>query len=322
MTEKSIFNRLGICITVYLVLWIGLQLLVALIIDTVAPAAWDKEWVYWLATMAPMYLVAFPVAVRMLKLLPRRELYKHILKPGHFVQVYCMAVAVMLIGNIIGIVLTTILTNATRWDFTVDATDLILDYGLGWVFLITVVIAPIIEEVLFRKVLIDRLIVFGDVAAIMVSAVLFGLIHGNFSQLFYAIGLGIVFGFVYVRTGKIKYTIGLHMLFNFSGGFVPALFLKKLDFLNTDNFLMNGDFSILFDNLGALLGFVGFEMAIWGIGVAGFILLIINRKKFKVYEGELQLTKREVAKQFVTTPGMLIMLAAIVVLFILNVVGV
>lgn len=322
MTEKSFFNRLGLILTIYIGLWIGLQLVLAFLIDAFAPNAWDMEWVFWVASMAPMYFVAFPVALRMLKKLPRRELYKYKLNPGHFIQLLCMAIAVMLIGNIIGIIITTVLTNVTPWNFTADSTDLILNHGLGWIFLITVVIAPIIEEVLFRKALIDRLVVFGDVTAILVSALLFGFIHGNFSQLFYATGLGIVFGFVYVRTGKIKYTIGLHMLFNFMGGFVPALFLRKLDFLSMEGPLMHGDLSVIFDNIGALFGFVGYEMAIFGLGIAGFILLIYHRKKFKVYEGELQLSKREVAKQFFTTPGMLIMLVAIVVLFVLNVVGV
>lgn len=322
MTEKTFFNRMGWFLAIYIGIWVGLQLVLALLLEHFAPQALDLEWVYWLVSMVPMYVIAFPVTAKLFQKVPRRELYKHTIRPGHMFQTYAMAVALMLIGNIIGIIVTTVLTNVTGTDFTVDSTDIILTHNLGWVFLVAVVIGPIIEELIFRKILIDRLIVFGDGVAIVVSALLFGFFHGNFSQLFYATGLGLIFGFLYVRTGKIKYTIGLHMIFNFFGGFVPALFMKKVDFTGMGDALLWGEFQVIFDNIGAILGFVAFEMALWGVGIAGFVLLIVNRKKFRLNAGELTLSKGQVAKLFFTTPGMLVWIAAIVVLFAINVVGI
>lgn len=322
MSEKAIFNRLGLAMFVYLVLWVGLQLVLATIIPAVAPNALEREWVYWLVAMGPMYFVALPIAVKLLKKLPTRQLYENKLHKGHFVQIYLMTVALMLIGNIIGMILTKILTIVTGVDFAVSITESIFDYKLIWVLLITVIIAPIVEEYLFRKVLIDRLIVFGDGTAILVSALMFGLTHGNLTQLFYAFLIGLMFGFVYVRTGKVKYSIGLHMLFNFLGGFVPAAFMKKMDIFALEESLMQGDFTAVFDRIGSLLGLIGYEMAIWGCGIAGFVLLIVNRKKFRLNQGELQLTKGEVAKQFFTTPGMWLWIIATVALFVINVVGI
>ncbi len=322
MTERSFFNKMGWFLAIYMGVWIGLQLLLTLLVEQFAPAAIEKEWVFWLISMAPMYLVAFPVLLALFKKLPGRTLYKHSLKSGHLVQLYAMAVALMLIGNIIGIILTSVLTNATGLNFTVDSTDLVLEHGLGWVLLIAVIIGPIIEEVIFRKVLIDRLVIFGDGIAIVVSALLFGFIHGNFSQFFYATGLGLVFGFVYVRTGKLKYTIGLHMVFNFFGGFIPALFMKKIDFTVMEDALMQGNISFIFDKIGVLLGFVGFELAIFAIGIIGFILLILHRKKFKLNQGECYLKKGEVVKLFFTTPGMIVWMLATAGLFILNITGI
>lgn len=323
MSEKSIFNRVGISLTVFMVIWVGLQLLLGKIIEKAAPGALENmEWLYWLVASGPMYLVAFPVILKMLKKLPRRQLFEHNLKAGHFMQLFFMAVALMFIGNIIGIIFTSIMTNVTGVEFAVSVTESILGYKLIWVFLISVVIAPIVEEILFRKVLIDRLIVFGDGVAIFLSAMLFGCMHGNFTQLFYAAFIGLIFGFVYVRTGKIKYSIGLHMLFNFCGGFVPAAFMKKMDPFALEDALMQGDFMALLDRIGALLGFAGFELALCGCGVAGFILLIVHRRKFRLNQGELQLTKGEVFKCMFTTPGMWLWLIATVALFVLNIVGV
>ncbi|MBQ8662716.1 MAG: CPBP family intramembrane metalloprotease [Eubacterium sp.] len=322
MSEKAIFNRLGLAMFVYLVLWVGLQLVLATLIPVVAPNALEQEWLYWLVVMGPMYFVALPVAVKLLKKLPTRKLYEHKLHKGHFVQIYLMTVALMLIGNIIGIIITTILTNVTGVDFAVSITESIFEYKLIWVLLITVIIAPIVEEFLFRKVLIDRLIVFGDGVAIVVSALMFGLTHGNLTQLFYTTLIGLMFGFVYVRTGKLKYSVGLHMLFNFLGGFVPAAFMKRMDIFEMQESLLYGDFSVVFERIGSLLGFVGYEMAIWGCGIAGFVLLIINRKKFLLYQGELPLSRGEVAKQFFTTPCMWLWIIATVALFVINVVGI
>lgn len=322
MSEKAIFNRLGLAMFVYLVLWVGLQLVLATVIPDIAPNALEMEWLYWLVSMGPMYFVALPVTVKLLKKLPTRKLYEHKLHKGHFVQIYLMTVALMLIGNIIGIIVTTILTNVTGVDFAVSITESIFEYKLIWVFLITVIIAPIVEEFLFRKVLIDRLIVFGDGVAIVVSSLMFGLTHGNLTQLFYATFIGLMFGFVYVRTGKLKYSVGLHMLFNFLGGFVPAAFMKRMDIFGMQQSLLYGDFSAVFERIGSLFGFVGYEMAIWGCGIAGFVLLIVNRKKFLLYQGELPLSKGEVVKQFFTTPGMWLWIIATVALFVINVAGI
>lgn len=78
--------------------------------------------------------------------------------------------------------------------------------------------APIVEELLYRKMLIDRIAAYGDGVSVVVSGLLFGLAHGNFSQFFYAFGLGALFAYVYIKTGHIGYTIGFHMFFNLIGG--------------------------------------------------------------------------------------------------------
>ena len=88
------------------------------------------------------------------------------------------------------------------------------------IFLLTVVAAPIFEEILYRKLLIDRVAHYGDKVAVILSGVLFGLSHGNFYQFFYAFGLGVVFAYVYINTGKLRYTIIFHAIINFLGSIV------------------------------------------------------------------------------------------------------
>ncbi len=77
-----------------------------------------------------------------------------------------------------------------------------------------VLVAPVMEELLFRRILLRRLLGLGDVSAIVLSALAFALFHTNLYQTVYAFVLGLLFGAVVLLTGSIRDTILLHMLFN------------------------------------------------------------------------------------------------------------
>ena len=65
------------------------------------------------------------------------------------------------------------------------------DMKLWMVVVLTVFLAPIMEELMFRKMLVDRLVPFGQKTAVIVSGLSFGLFHGNFHQfLCYGAGNG------------------------------------------------------------------------------------------------------------------------------------
>ncbi|MBQ6585501.1 MAG: CPBP family intramembrane metalloprotease [Coriobacteriales bacterium] len=78
-------------------------------------------------------------------------------------------------------------------------------------FFFVAFLGPIIEEYIFRYHVIRRTVGFGQKNAVLFSALLFGLFHGNLSQCFYTFAIGLVLGYVYVRTGKLRYTIALHI---------------------------------------------------------------------------------------------------------------
>ncbi len=81
--------------------------------------------------------------------------------------------------------------------------------------LISVAILPaILEEMSFRGFLLEKLRPLGDRFAVLMSAVLFGLLHGNIVQIPFAFLLGLFFGYVTVRTNNIFIAIFLHFLNN------------------------------------------------------------------------------------------------------------
>jgi membrane protease YdiL (CAAX protease family) len=82
-------------------------------------------------------------------------------------------------------------------------------YGLA-----VIVIPPLVEEMLFRGVVLQSLKRFGDGFAIVVSAFFFGLYHGNLIQIVFAFLSGLALGFVVVRTGSLLPSILIHCFNN------------------------------------------------------------------------------------------------------------
>ncbi len=76
------------------------------------------------------------------------------------------------------------------------------------------VIPPIVEELLFRGMVLHGLRKYGDGFAVVVSAILFGLYHGNFVQIVFAFFAGLVMALVVVKTGSLWTSILIHFINN------------------------------------------------------------------------------------------------------------
>lgn len=76
-------------------------------------------------------------------------------------------------------------------------------------------IAPIMEELLFRGVILKGLMnKYSVKTSIILSSILFAIIHGSLQQGVYAFISGLIFSAVYIYTGSIKFTIVAHFLNN------------------------------------------------------------------------------------------------------------
>lgn len=78
------------------------------------------------------------------------------------------------------------------------------------------VLAPLLEEVLFRGAIQGALMRFfgRPWPAIVVAALIFGIFHWNPMQVVYATLLGVIFGWIYYRTGSLLSVIVGHVLNN------------------------------------------------------------------------------------------------------------
>ncbi len=78
-----------------------------------------------------------------------------------------------------------------------------------------VLLGPAAEELIFRGLICRRGVVqFSLWPAVILSAALFGLYHGNMLQFIYALGIGIVLGLCREKSGSILVTILIHMIIN------------------------------------------------------------------------------------------------------------
>ncbi len=85
----------------------------------------------------------------------------------------------------------------------------------GWAIATTVIAAPIMEEMLFRGIVLESVRSrYGSFRAIIISAAVFGLIHIIPQQVINAFLVGIVLGFVYVKTESLTSVIILHAVNN------------------------------------------------------------------------------------------------------------
>lgn len=82
-------------------------------------------------------------------------------------------------------------------------------------FLAVVLMAPLVEELLFRGVIYDALCTFVPAgAAVVFQAMLFGSTHGNLLWILYSTLIGCVLGYVRKRTASLWPCILMHSAFN------------------------------------------------------------------------------------------------------------
>ena len=225
LAEKRFCSRMGWGLLLMMGISSFLGSIILVFVTFLAPDLASSPWFSTLAISFCMYIIAMPIASLLFQKVPQNPPDQHKLSARQLVLAFIICYGLSLVGSLIG----TIINSAIQAFSGLPAFDLdaVLADIPWWVNLITVVLmAPIFEEWFFRKLLIDRLRFYGEKTALIVSGLLFGLFHGNFSQAFYATLLGFAFGYIYLKTGRLRYTIILHAAFNLLGGFISPLLLQ------------------------------------------------------------------------------------------------
>lgn len=107
-------------------------------------------------------------------------------------------------------------------------------------FLYSSIAGPIVEELVYRGVVLRSFQKYGKKFAIVISAILFGVMHGNLPQGIFAFGIGLVFGYV-ASEYSILWSIALHVFNNmvFSDALGWLMEATKLP-ENTQDYVLGG----------------------------------------------------------------------------------
>ena len=268
---RKVFSRLGFALTFSILSVNVVQLIVAGFMSAVDPNLLMTDWANFFLIAVSFYLIGFPLAYCMMKKIPVAvSQEKKRLTLWQLVEYGLISYAVMILLNF----LTTFLLSFIelfKTESIVNPVQQVILTGSPWLSLLCIVVlSPIIEELLFRKILLDRVRIYGDKVAIIFTAIAFGFYHGNLSQLFYAVGLGIILAYIVLKTNQLKYSIGIHMFVNAMGSLILPMLI--------------GDGS---DLLRAQIASVIVVILI----TFGTILIIKNRKKVELVQGDLTITE-------------------------------
>lgn len=262
-----------------------------------------------LLSAASMYLVAFPILILFLKRkVPAMPPVRRKMTAGQYAlsAIICMGIAYA--SNFLGSILTMVIGAVNGKPVENQIVSVLAQISPWAVFLYTVVCAPIAEEYLFRKMIVDRTVRYGEGIAVVVSGLMFGLFHGNLNQFVYAFVIGVFLAFLYVKTGNLKITVSLHMLFNFISGFLTLMLMEKLGIAAT---LAHGDMTALLASMQEKLlwwGLYGLLMLfVFGVMAAGVVLFIVFavKKKFVLEPGDTGIPKQLKFSLAVGNSGML-----------------
>ncbi|MBQ2784987.1 MAG: CPBP family intramembrane metalloprotease [Oscillospiraceae bacterium] len=151
-------------------------------------------------------------------------------------------------------------------------------------FLYACIAAPLFEEVIFRGYVLRKLEPYGRKFAILGSAFLFGIFHGNILQTPFAFVVGLILGYV-----TLEYSI------------VWAMLLHLIN-----NLILGDSLTRIMQLLPPWVGELIFAAVIWGSFLGAVIILIVKRKQvFACFSGPK--IHPLCLKSFFTSPGILIL---------------
>lgn len=121
----------------------------------------------------------------------------------------------LLIGGQITQNLTLWFENITGITFYYSNFDIPTSvFGIVILFLRSAVMPAITEEFAMRGVVMHSLRRYGDLFALTMSAVVFGLMHGNMIQMPFAIIAGYILGYACIKTGSLWTSVIIHLINN------------------------------------------------------------------------------------------------------------
>ncbi len=164
-------------------------------------------------------------------------------------------------------------------------------YGFDSLFVnlvFSALLPGICEELVHRGMLLKSMKPLGMWKAILLSGFLFGLLHMNIEQFFYATIIGIFLGFLTIMTGSIFPAMIVHFMNNALSVYITFSRVNNLPIGN----MYEGFFTLVSSNF-----FLGMVLCLMVIVVLGYCLQVLCRKIFHAqFKNNLEQAAQEVQK--------------------------
>lgn len=216
-------------------------------------------------------------------------------------------------GNILGTFASATLESFFGTALTEQTLEMVGVMPWYVALVVVVLVGPLAEELIFRKMILDRTRIYGEKLAILFSAIVFAFYHTSVQQFFYALFLGLLFGYLYLRTGNVWLCYGLHALINFFGSVVPLLLEQYGGLGELLDAATAGTAEALLAaaeahpiGMPAMLLFGMFELV---LSFSGGVLFFLYRKKLRFYPAELDLPRDTEATVAFTGVGVVLFIA-------------
>ncbi len=290
------FSRIGAALLLMFFLSYALaQLSGFLMIRFFGEAESEPIWIKLLLSSVVQYLIAMPAAYLIIRKMQKQDVEPLGINFGRFMVLFFICYFLMYAGNLLGMGTNFLIQHFTDSTMVSYIDEMLTGTNVFIYGFFVVIAAPVMEELFFRKLLITRMERYGEGPAIIVSGLVFGLFHGNFGQVFYAVALGLVLGYIYIRTRKIFVTIGLHMMINLFGGLIfPYAAASGIGLM-------------MLTGLAAL-----------GFTIAGLVMFIIRIKKVRIIHRSTQLSTPGWGQVAFVNFGMMAFFICSAAVFVLN----
>ena len=326
---KRYFSWLGMATCVMMVAYFGSSVALSFLIHAFAPSLLGNAWVYSLLSTLPLYGIGFSLFWLLLRRLPRDGAIPETLSGTQWLQGLCITFAMMMAGSYVGTIIIAVFETVLRRSLTNPVESATVGQSV-WVNLFFVaLLAPVLEELVFRKLLCDRLLPLGEGYAVVLSAAIFGLVHGNFFQFFYAFALGAFFAIIYVKTGRIRYTIFYHIIVNLLGGVLAPWILERIEPVLNEEWLTaflevaeqgdpNAILTMLQPYFVPLILLLAYELFIFVTSILGVVFVVQGFKKIRFRAGLLPPPKKNRVGNVLLTGGVCAAIAVFSLIFILS----
>ena len=312
---KRQYNRIGWALVAVVFVWQALMLLVGLVMSGIELATGlamvDAYYRYLLLINEAALAVGILVGAQVLRGTACHAPEKRPFSAGHFIILLCICYAAAIAGNLVGNLVLGIWNALTGRSVGSEITEVLTETDPFINLLTAGIMAPVLEELLLRKLIIDRTRIYGERVCILTSATLFALFHMNFSQMFYAFGVGLLLAYLYCRSGKIWLCMLLHAMFNCISGVLGAEILTR--FTEIFEPLAGLTEAELVEKLPEIVESHGlfillaafYFIVIFAMVIAGIILLIVKAQRFRPEPGAVTLPAKSRRAAILKNPGMI-----------------